>query len=78
MCKLKIRNDRYVRLISKGKKTSYLNISIPKKIAESLDLQYKNFVKLYLDNKKQYFKTLFYKDFKLIIFDSTICMYILC
>jgi len=48
----KTRNDRYVRLISKGKKISYLNISIPKKIAESMDLRYKNFVKMYLDNNR--------------------------
>jgi hypothetical protein len=45
------RNDeRYVRSITKGKKPTYLNISIPTKIAELMDLRYRNFVKLYLND----------------------------
>lgn len=42
--------ERYVRCITKGKKPTYLNISIPNKIAQMMDLQYKNFVKLYLND----------------------------
>lgn len=56
------RNDeRYVRSITKGKKSTYLNISIPKKIAELMNLKYRTFVKLYFLNENNYPKLIIEK-----------------
>ena len=48
-----LENQKYVRLITKGKKPTYLNISIPKSISDLMELQSGIPVKLYVDDNNK-------------------------